>query len=70
MSPSPNPGRPGSSPAAVLACERLERPWDDFRDQLKAAIAEHPERPYFESFTVALERLVAMAAPSTHGVGG
>ena len=47
--------------AAVLACERLGRPWDDFRDQLKAAIAEHPERPYFESFTLALERLLDVA---------
>ncbi|MPY91497.1 MAG: nitrile hydratase subunit beta [Acidimicrobiia bacterium] len=46
---------------AVLACERLALPWDAFRDQLKAAIAEDPERPYYESWTVALERLVGPA---------
>lgn len=54
---------------AVLACARLGRPWDDFRDLLKAAVGEDPERPYFESFTLALERLVeaapGSASPST-----
>jgi hypothetical protein len=64
---------------AVLTCERLGRPWDDFRDELKAAIGEEPQRPYFESFTIALERLVAASprgspggrpARSSDGVGG
>ena len=33
--------------------------WDDFRQRLIAAIADDPERPYWESWTVALEALVA-----------
>ena len=46
----------------------MGRPWDDFRDQLKAAIAEPPERPYFESFTLAvLERLLPVG-PSGRAV--
>ncbi len=47
--------------SAIVATERLGLPWDAFRDQLKAAIAADPDRPYFESFTEALERLVATA---------
>lgn len=31
--------------------------WDAFRDRLKAAVAEAPERPYWESWLAALERL-------------
>lgn len=45
--------------SAIVVTERLGLPWDVFRDQLKSAIAADPDRPYFESFTVALERLVA-----------
>jgi len=52
---------------AVLACERLGRPWDDFRDLLKATIAEQPERPYFESFTLALDRLLDVTVRTEHG---
>ena len=48
----------------MLACERLGRPWDDFRDLLKATIAEHPERPYFESFTLTLDRLLDVTVRS------
>lgn len=44
---------------AVVACRQLELPWDAFRDELKAAVADDPQRPYYESFTVALERLTA-----------
>ncbi|MCU1394957.1 MAG: hypothetical protein JWM34_3385 [Ilumatobacteraceae bacterium] len=32
--------------------------WDDFRDRLIVALDEEPERPYYESWVVALERLV------------
>ena len=32
--------------------------WDDFRRELIAAIDEAPHRPYYESWLVALERLV------------
>ena len=37
--------------------------WDTFREQLKAAVAEDPDRPYYDSWTVALERVVADAVP-------
>ena len=33
--------------------------WDEFRQRLIAAIADDPERPYWESWTAALEALVA-----------
>ncbi len=32
--------------------------WEDFRSRLVAAIEEDPRRPYYESWVVALERLV------------
>jgi hypothetical protein len=48
--------------AAVVACERLGLPWDAFRDRLKAAVAEDPDRPYFDSFTLALVRLTTPAS--------
>jgi hypothetical protein len=38
--------------------------WDEFRRHLMAAIADAPDRPYYESFTVALEALVADLAVS------
>jgi len=46
---------------AQVACERMGLPWDAFRDRLKAAIAEHPDRPYYESWTAALEELTGCA---------
>jgi nitrile hydratase accessory protein len=68
------PERPGDQPfdepwqarafaMAVVAAERMGVPWDEFRDRLKAAIAAHPERPYYEAWMDALERLVADLAP-------
>jgi hypothetical protein len=36
---------------------RMDQPWDAFRDRLKAAIADHPDRPYYDSWMVALEQL-------------
>jgi hypothetical protein len=44
---------------AVVACQQMGLPWDAFRDQLKAAVAEDPHRSYYESVTLALERLTA-----------
>ena len=44
---------------AVALVEKLDLPWDDFRQRLIAAIADDPERPYYESWTIALEGLVA-----------
>jgi nitrile hydratase accessory protein len=43
---------------AVALVERLEIPWDEFRQRLIASIAEQPDRPYYESWAAALERLV------------
>ena len=43
---------------AVALTERLGLPWDAFRHQLMAAIADDPDRPYYESWTAALEALV------------
>jgi hypothetical protein len=54
-------GEPWQGRAVALAvetCRRLELPWDAFRDRLKAAVAEDPERPYYDSWLVALEALV------------
>ena len=43
---------------ALALVQRLDLPWDAFRHRLTAAIAEAPDRPYYESWTVALESLV------------
>jgi len=43
---------------ALALVERLGLSWDEFRQQLIAAISEMPERPYYESWAVALERLM------------
>jgi nitrile hydratase accessory protein len=32
--------------------------WDEFRARLIAAVADDPDRPYYESWTAALETLV------------
>jgi hypothetical protein len=55
--------------AAVVSCERLGLPWDAFRDELKAAVADDPDRPYYESFTVALERLTSSGAAGSRAAG-
>ncbi len=43
---------------AIALVNRLELPWDAFRECLIAAIVESPERPYYESWVSALEDLV------------
>jgi hypothetical protein len=40
---------------AVLVLERIGRPWEDFRRHLIRAIGEEPERPYWDSWVLALE---------------
>lgn len=40
---------------AVLAVERTGGQWDDFRGYLIAAIADDPERPYWDSWVAALD---------------
>ena len=43
---------------AVALVERLDLPWDAFRHRLMAKIAENPQRPFYESWSAALESLV------------
>jgi nitrile hydratase accessory protein len=43
---------------AVAVVDQLGLPWDAFRHRLMASIAEEPDRPYYESWTQALESLV------------
>ncbi|MCU1451628.1 MAG: nitrile hydratase accessory protein [Acidimicrobiales bacterium] len=43
---------------AVGLVERLGLPWDSFRQHLIRAVAAEPDRPYYESWAVALEALV------------
>ena len=53
---------PWQGRAVALAVEttaRLGLHWDEFRTRLIAAIDEDPHRPYYDSFVIALERLIA-----------
>ena len=50
---------------AVALVDRLDLPWDEFRQRLIAAIADDPERPYFESWAIALEDLVVSLGLAT-----
>ena len=50
---------------AVAVVERLGLPWDAFRHRLMASIAEDPHRPYYESWTKALESLVVAESLAT-----
>ena len=43
---------------AVALVDRLGLPWDAFRLRLIDAIAEEPDRPYYESWAAALEAFV------------
>jgi nitrile hydratase accessory protein len=43
---------------AVGVVEQLDLPWDSFRQRLMDAIADDADRPYYESWAVALEALV------------
>jgi hypothetical protein len=64
--PPPAPERPFDEPwqarafaLAVVTIERLDLPWDAFRDRLESAIADDPARPYWESWLAALDDLSA-----------
>jgi hypothetical protein len=50
---------------AVAVVERLGLPRDAFRHRLMASIAEDPHRPYYESWTRALESLVVTVVSSS-----
>jgi nitrile hydratase accessory protein len=43
---------------ALVVVDRLGLDWDEFRQRLIAAIADDPARPYYESWSAALEALV------------
>jgi len=44
---------------AIGVVQGLGLDWDDFRQRLIVAIAADPTRPYYESWTAALESLAA-----------
>ena len=48
---------------AVSLVERLDLPWDAFRQHLITAIDDEPDRPYWESFAAALDAFVAAHVP-------
>ena len=50
---------------AVDVVGRSGLPWEAFRTRLVAAIADDPQRPYYESWVVALEGLVLDAGAVT-----
>jgi nitrile hydratase accessory protein len=43
---------------ALAVVDRLDLGWEEFRSRLVAAIDEAPDRPYWESWTAALEALL------------
>jgi len=43
---------------AVAVVEKLDLPWDVFRQRLIAEIAADPQRPYYDSWGRALESMV------------
>jgi nitrile hydratase accessory protein len=43
---------------AVALVDQLQLPWTEFQSRLIAAIADDPDRPYYESWAAALESLV------------
>jgi hypothetical protein len=51
---------------AVTLVNHLGLPWDAFRSRLIDAIASDPARPYYESWAMALERLVLDLRLSTN----
>jgi nitrile hydratase accessory protein len=53
---------------AVALTEKLGLQWDEFRHRLMAAIADDPDRPYYESWGVALESLVLSQGLATPDV--
>lgn len=43
---------------AVALVEKLGVPWDTFRHRLMDEIAKDPQRPYYESWSAALESMI------------
>ena len=48
---------------AVAVVEKLDLPWDVFRQHLMAEIAADPQRPYYDSWGRALESMVLRTRP-------
>jgi hypothetical protein len=48
---------------AIALVEQLDLQWDDFRRHLIAAIDADPDRPYWDSWAVALDAFVAENVP-------
>jgi len=48
---------------AILLVERFDLQWDDFRRHLIAAIDADPDRPYWDSWALALDAFVAENLP-------
>lgn len=50
---------------ALALVQRLGLPWSEFQRHLIAAIAAHPDAPYYDSWVTALERLVVERGHAT-----
>ena len=48
---------------AIALVEHFDMEWDDFRRHLIAAIEADPDRPYWDSWSLALEAFVAEHLP-------
>ena len=53
---------------AVALVDKLGLPWDAFRHRLMTEIAKDPERPYYESWSAALESMVVSLELTTSAV--
>jgi hypothetical protein len=48
---------------AIAVVEHFDLEWDDFRAHLIAAIDDDPDRPYWDSWAIALDAFVAEHVP-------
>jgi hypothetical protein len=55
---------------AIALVERLDLQWDDFRRHLIAAVDDDPDRPYWDSWAVALDAFVADLVPNSGSIVG
>jgi hypothetical protein len=55
---------------AIALVEQLGLQWDDFRRCLIAAIDADPDRPYWDSWTIALDAFVAQHIPNSGSIVG
>ena len=50
---------------AIALVEQLDLQWDDFRRHLIVAVEADPERPYWDSWAVALDAFVTENVPDS-----